>query len=128
MRLEPMRVLSDDEVQSIHETSLNILSGCGVKVYNNNMLDFLKDRGLDVDRDKQIVRFTPSVIEDALSSIPKTFEVFGREGDFLYVLGEGRPGTMLSSGSIQIQVRPVVPPWQMLSCSRTYANSWSALI
>ena len=91
MRLEPLRVLSDDEVRSIHETSLSILSGCGVKVYNNNMLGFLKDKGLDVDMDKQIVRFSRSAIEDALNSIPETFEVFGREGDFRYIIGDGRP-------------------------------------
>jgi trimethylamine--corrinoid protein Co-methyltransferase len=91
MRLEPLRVLSDDELRSIHEASLNILSGCGVKVFNNHMLDFLREKGLDVDRDNQIVRFSRSVIEEALSTIPETFEVFGREGEFRYMIGDGRP-------------------------------------
>jgi trimethylamine--corrinoid protein Co-methyltransferase len=91
MRLESMRVLSDVEIKAIHEASLDILSGCGIKVYNKNMLDFLNERGLDVDAEEQIVRFSPSVIEDALSSIPETFDVFGREGDFRFTLGDGRP-------------------------------------
>jgi len=91
MQLTPMTVLSPDEIRQIHEASLDILENCGVKVFNARMLDFLAGRGLDVDRGDQLVRFSRAVVEDALSSIPQRFEVYDREGECRYVLGEGRP-------------------------------------
>jgi trimethylamine--corrinoid protein Co-methyltransferase len=54
-------------------------------------LDFLKERGLDVDGQNQIVRFSRRCIEDALSTIPSQFEVFDREGKFAFVLGDREP-------------------------------------
>jgi trimethylamine--corrinoid protein Co-methyltransferase len=91
MRLELLKVLSDEEIKRIHESSVDILSGPGVKVYNGRMLDFLKNRGLEVDRNEQVARFSRTVIEDALASVPESFEVFGRDGESLYAIGKGRP-------------------------------------
>ena len=91
MQLTPMKVLSGDEINRIHEASIDILENCGVKVFNVKMLDFLRERGLVVDMDQKVVRFSRAVIEDALSSIPQHFEVHDREGRLLFDLGGGRP-------------------------------------
>jgi trimethylamine--corrinoid protein Co-methyltransferase len=86
-----MTVLSEDEINRIHEASIDILEDCGVKVYNAKMLDFLRNRGLAVDTQEKVVRFSRTVIEDALSSIPERFEVHDREGRLMFDLGGGRP-------------------------------------
>lgn len=91
MKLQTLKVLSDDEIKQIHEATLDILANCGVKVLNRRMLDFLSSRGLCVDFDSQIVRFSQTCIEDALSTIPKRFDVFDREGRFAFTLGDGYP-------------------------------------
>ncbi len=91
MKLTILKVLSNGEIKKIHEASLDILEQCGVKILNVRMLSFLKEKGLDVDLDSQIVRFTPGCIEDSLSTIPPQFEVYNREGDFAFVLGDGNP-------------------------------------
>lgn len=91
MKLATMSVLSDSEVKNIHEAALHILETSGVKVHSRNMLDFLKQKGLAVDTESQIVRFTRSSIEAALSTIPRTFDVFNREGEFAFTLGDGIP-------------------------------------
>ncbi|MGQ9581478.1 MAG: trimethylamine methyltransferase family protein, partial [Armatimonadota bacterium] len=91
MKLQMLKVLSDDEIKRIHEATLDILANCGVKVLNRRMLDFLSSKGLCVDFDSQIVRFSQTCIEDALSTIPKTFDVFDREGRFAFTLGDGYP-------------------------------------
>ncbi|MBN1553480.1 MAG: trimethylamine methyltransferase family protein [Phycisphaerae bacterium] len=91
MRLSTLEVLSEAEVNQIHNATLDILGGCGVEVHNAKMLAFLKDKGLDVDEEKKIVRFTRGCVEDALSSIPSRFEVFDREGEPAYILGDGNP-------------------------------------
>jgi trimethylamine--corrinoid protein Co-methyltransferase len=89
MKLETLRVLSDDEVEQIHEASVDILEKCGVKVFSRRMLEFLRQKGLRVDTDKSVAYFSKSVIEDALGSIPPQFEVFNREGEFAFIIGDG---------------------------------------
>jgi trimethylamine--corrinoid protein Co-methyltransferase len=89
MKLSTFSVLSQEEIEQIHEASIDILAGCGVKIYYDRMLDFLNSKGLKVNREDQIVFFSRSVIEDTISLVPETFEVFDREGDFAFVLGDG---------------------------------------
>ncbi|MEI6915550.1 MAG: trimethylamine methyltransferase family protein [Armatimonadota bacterium] len=91
MKLPTMTVLSDGEVKQIHEASLHILETCGIKVHSLKMLEFLKGKGLAVDVEQRLVRFSRSSIEDAMSTIPATFDVFDREGEFAYTLGDGVP-------------------------------------
>jgi trimethylamine--corrinoid protein Co-methyltransferase len=86
-----MTVLSNGEVRKIHEATLDILAGCGVKVLSSRMLEALKDKGLPVDTATQIVRFPRAAVEDALARIPAQFEVFDREGQPAFVLGDGVP-------------------------------------
>mgnify|MGYP000984456192 CR=1 FL=1 len=71
MKLETLKVLSQDEIISINEATLDILENTGVKILRPATLDFLAGRGLPVDRDSQIVRMPRAVVEDALSSIPE---------------------------------------------------------
>jgi trimethylamine---corrinoid protein Co-methyltransferase len=89
MKLNRMAVLSESEVKAIHEATVDILSNCGVKILNPRMLDFLAGKGLAVDREKQIVRISRACLEDALSKIPRRFEMFDRNGKALYELGDG---------------------------------------
>lgn len=91
MKLQQMAVLSDEEIIEIHEASLHILSHCGVKIFNKQMLMLLKDAGLDVDVNAGIARFTCGCIEDSISRIPSSFEVFNRDGKHAFTLGDGTP-------------------------------------
>ena len=96
MKLSTLTVLSDQDIQEIHHASLDILENCGVKILSSRMLSFLADRGLDINSETQIVRFPRACIEDALSHIPSQFEVFDREGRFVFVLGDGN--TKIAAG------------------------------
>jgi len=89
MKLATMEVLSADDIRHIHEATLDILSGCGVRIGSPRMLSFLREKGLPVDNDSGTVRFSRSCIEDALSSVPRQFEVYDREGELAFVLGDG---------------------------------------
>lgn len=91
MKLTTLKVLSNGEIKKIHEASLNILEQCGVKILSRKMLDFLKSNGLNIDKEKQIVRFPRSCIEDALSKVPPRFDVFDRNGRYIYTLGDRIP-------------------------------------
>ena len=91
MQLSGFTVLSEQEIKQIHEATLDILENCGVKILSEKMLSFLENKGLDVDRDSRIVRFSRGSLEDALSTVPEQFDVFDRDGEFAFVLGDGVP-------------------------------------
>jgi trimethylamine--corrinoid protein Co-methyltransferase len=54
------------------------------------MLQFLKEQGLAVDGESGVVRFTRAALEDALAATPARFDVFDREGEFAFTLGDGK--------------------------------------
>ncbi len=91
MKLPWLQVLSEQEIRAIHDASLDVLQRCGVRILNGRMRTFLKDRGLAVDEDTCTVTFTRACVEDALSQIPACFEVFDRNGEFAFVLGDRKP-------------------------------------
>lgn len=90
MKLDMLRVLSEEEIQQIHEATLDILQNTGVKILSREMLSFLAGKGLQTDS-AGAVKFTRACIEDALSAIPEKFDVFDREGQFAFTLGDGVP-------------------------------------
>jgi trimethylamine---corrinoid protein Co-methyltransferase len=90
MRLAPLQVLSDGEITEIHQATLTLLETCGVKILNRRMLSFLKGRGLSTRPDDgEAVVFSRSCVEAALASVPRSFEVFDRDGKPAFVLGDG---------------------------------------
>lgn len=91
MELARFKVLSDAEVREIHEATVDILANCGVKIAYRPMLEFLKEKGLRVDAEQGIVRFSRNCLEDTLASVPPQFEVFDRNGRFAFVLGDRKP-------------------------------------
>jgi len=91
MELARFKVLSDDEIREIHEATVDILANCGVKILYPPMLDFLKAKGLRVDAGQAIVRFSRSCLEDTLAGVPPQFEVFDRDGRFVFLLGDRKP-------------------------------------
>ena len=62
-----------------------------MKISSSTMLDMLRERGLPVDHDSQVVRFPKSCIEESLAAIPRKFEVFDRRGNSAFVLGDRQP-------------------------------------
>ncbi len=91
MRLEALRVLSDQETREIHEATLDILLDCGVKILSPKMLSILKEKGIRTDDEKRLAFFTRSDIDEALGSVPPRFDVFDREGRPAFTLGDGEP-------------------------------------
>jgi len=91
MRLAALQVLSAEEIRAIHQATLDILDGCGVKVLSPRMLEALKAKGLRVDAERQLAFFSRAAIEESLARVPRRLEVFDRDGRHLYSLGDGTP-------------------------------------
>ncbi len=91
MKFQDFKVLSDQEIIQIHEASINILEISGVLVYSKKALDLLNSRGAIVDYDKKLVRIPRKIVESCLKSVPKTIDLYDRNGNKYLTLGDGIP-------------------------------------
>ncbi|HET6495928.1 MAG TPA: trimethylamine methyltransferase family protein [Thermoleophilia bacterium] len=74
LRVQP---LSSDDVDSILEKAVRILTDHGVKVDYEKALERLAAAGANVDMSTRMVRFPKDTIEAALASVPKSVKVMG---------------------------------------------------
>lgn len=70
---EPLRVLSDDHVQHLHESAVRFLADEGIRVLLEEARDLLAADGATVEDD--MVRFDPDRIAEALRTAPDEFEL-----------------------------------------------------
>lgn len=71
-------ILSEDEKELIHGQSLRILSEVGVKVNGQKALPLLAANGARVDHESRRAFFPREMVEQALSSSPKSFTLGAR--------------------------------------------------
>ena len=72
--IEPTRVVSDDELESIHLASLEVLRDTGMDFLHPEARKRWIEVGADVDGDR--VRFDPELITDLISSVPSEFTMY----------------------------------------------------
>lgn len=77
----PIEILSTDHVETIHQASLEILRDLGLEFMSNAALDVLEREGAEVNRDTQIVKFDPDLVEEVVAKAPREFEMFSRNRD-----------------------------------------------
>src|ERR1700722_15961380 len=69
----PMEVLSADQLEAVHLTSLRILEELGMEVMSARALGILEAAGAGVDPGTRIVRLDRGLVEKALASAPSSF-------------------------------------------------------
>jgi len=79
MKSSKFQILSEKELQTIHEHTLEILEDVGIKVEVKKMRDMLADVGCGVDEKKKIVRFPPRVAENYIKKAPREFILCGAD-------------------------------------------------
>ena len=84
-----LNVLTDDQVNKIHLSTLELLDQTGVFVEDEKALDCFESGGARVDRGSKMVRIPPSLVEDAIRSAPSRVILAGRDPKHDLVL-EGR--------------------------------------
>lgn len=83
----PCCVLSDEQVESIHQTSLKILSRIGMKVLYDEARRLYREGGAEVDDSTQMVRFDPAMVEETIRTIPSRFRLRARNSARNITLG-----------------------------------------
>ena len=80
-RPHQLKILSDSDVERIHQESLKILKELGAKFPHKGILNAFKKMGARVDFDSEIVYFPPEVIGNALDIQRKNTEAYFAKHD-----------------------------------------------
>jgi trimethylamine--corrinoid protein Co-methyltransferase len=83
----PLEVLSEDQVEAIHEASLRILAEVGVEVLGDRAVERLAGAGADVDRETRRVRLDPGLVEERIATAPAEFTLRARNPERDVTLG-----------------------------------------
>ena len=95
---KPVDLLSEEQVERIHQASLAVLRDMGVEFMSDEALDVLERAGADVDRDTQIVRFDPDLVLESIAKAPAEFDVEPRNPErSFHVGGDHMVFTLVSS-------------------------------
>jgi trimethylamine--corrinoid protein Co-methyltransferase len=84
------RVLTDRQVEKIHDSSIAILERVGVTVPHPEMLSRFADSGAAVDFDSQRVRIPRELVMRSLQTAGKQFTIYGRDLSKKAEFGAGR--------------------------------------
>ena len=76
--LQPTRLISEDELESIHLASLRVLKEIGVDVLHEEARRIMKEHGADVREGSERVRFDGDMILDLVAHAPSEFTLHAR--------------------------------------------------
>ena len=82
--------LTDDELNDIHQATLEILEKTGLFIETDEALEVFDGAGAEVDRQNKIVKIPPQLVEDAIGSAPSKILLAGRDPKHDKVLEVGR--------------------------------------
>ena len=74
----PTKLISDDELESIHRTSLRVLAEIGVDVLHDGARQIMKEHGADVRPGIERVRFDSDMLLELVGHAPSEFTMHAR--------------------------------------------------
>src|SRR6516225_11606530 len=94
----PLRVFSDDQVESMHQTALRVLEELGMRVLLPQARRIFAAAGAAVDEASQMVRLDRGLVEGAMAKAPPEVELIARDGSRSVVLGGRRMAVVPVAG------------------------------
>lgn len=76
-----LEILSEDDVQRVHEATLAVIENTGVRFPSARALDIWEEHGAAVDRDSHTVKAPAELIETALRKAPPEYVLAARAQD-----------------------------------------------
>ena len=73
MLYPPVPVVSEDELEQIHQASLTVLEDIGIEFLNPEARDILKTAGIDVPADDDRIRLDRGLVEQCIASAPSQY-------------------------------------------------------
>ena len=95
----PVEVLSEEQIERIHDASLTVLEDIGMLIHGAEARDILAKAGADVDEASGRVRFDRGLIMEAVATTPAEFTLYARN-----------PARNVHFGANHINFSPVSSP------------------
>jgi trimethylamine--corrinoid protein Co-methyltransferase len=83
-------VLTDDQVERLHDASLQILGKVGVQVPHPDVRQRFAAAGAAVDEADKRVRIPEALVAESLAKAGKSFAIYGRDRSKQAIFGEGK--------------------------------------
>ena len=80
------QILTEEEQNQIHLSSLRILEEAGVRYYGDYAPKIFRKNGIHIDADERIARIPKEMVEHCLQSTPRSFILGARNPQFNYPL------------------------------------------
>ncbi len=105
-------LLPQTQLETLKQGTLHLLDEVGVHFPSGRALEIFADHGARVDRERQIVRVPPDLVERAMSTAPRSFVLGGREERFDLLL-DGSCSYLCTDGTgvhvIDVETREMRP-------------------
>ena len=96
------KLLTQEQVERIHEASLEILESVGLIVRNMKAREILHSHGAEVDPDNEIIRFPRQIIEQYRAYFPSSFSFPARDPAYNRKIPDDRPLIITGSSAPNI--------------------------
>ncbi|RWB66291.1 trimethylamine methyltransferase family protein [Mesorhizobium sp.] len=84
----PLQVISSDEIEFIHNRSLDLLEDFGCNFHLDEARGLLKAAGAEVDLNSSRVRFERGLVEEKIKTVPRLFKLNARNSEHSLLVGE----------------------------------------
>ena len=98
-KFEPIKIISDSQIEQIHTSSLQVLEEVGFKYDSDKALKLLQSNGCIVDYEKKIAKIPPNLVEESIKKTPSSFMVRSRDPKKSIRLGGNTLYFMNSAGA-----------------------------
>ena len=78
-KLKPLEILTEEQVETMHQASMEILETTGVKVGHDGALKLLAKNGCKVDFEEQRVKMPTGLVEECLRKCPSSYTIKARD-------------------------------------------------
>lgn len=79
LKVSPWKILTEEQIQDVHQATLQVLWETGIRVESKWALGFLEARGCKVDHEALRVRFPADLVEACLDKVPGKFKIRARD-------------------------------------------------
>ncbi|KXB05142.1 hypothetical protein AKJ50_01720 [candidate division MSBL1 archaeon SCGC-AAA382A13] len=83
MGIASLNLLSEEDIEQIHQATVEVLEETGVRIHDEKALDLMDENGCIVDRDTNIAKIPEHVLEEFIDKIPKfdSWQMYDRSGE-----------------------------------------------
>ena len=114
------QLLTQEQIERIHEASLEILADVGLLVRNQRARELFEKHGVLVDHETHIVKFHRRIVEEIRAGFPPTFTFRGREKSYDRTIPDDSP--LILTGSSAPNVIDPVTGYERRSTSADLAR------